>query len=400
MKVLQMTTYDVETPDHGGKLRSHHIRRSLRSKYCVETLSFEWTDRNDTSSLAVKLDQQRWIEFGINGMLADWGICTFLDNVQPCYEQVCQRVRDFSPDIILLEQPFLWPLVERFFNDGVLSREVKVIYSSHNIEVMMKKTIYHEHYPADLAEKYIATVDNLERDIIKACAGAIAVSDVDATYITDVSPDTAVKVYFNGHSRPVHGPEDNKWTAQFAHRDTNWVFVGSWHPPNINGLRDLVMALARLKHDNHFALWVLGSVGRGLAATTPGFDASDYPWLHLTGMVSADDIDSALLCSSGIVLPIWEGGGSNLKTAQALLSAKCILGAEFSFRAFEHVADEPGISLVKDADSLAQLLVDTRPENQYPRSQEVSALEWDAVLQSLPDFIDGIINPGKEVSSL
>ncbi|BDS22413.1 TPA: glycosyltransferase [Klebsiella quasipneumoniae] len=396
MKILQMATYDVERPDHGGKLRSHHIRRSLRTQFNVETLSFEWDEKVDASSLSVRLDQNRWTEFGISGMLSDWGICNFLEKDEKCYEQVCRNVHKFDPDIILLEQPFLWPLVERFFDDGTLARNVRVIYSSHNIEVIMKRQIYQDLFSPEIAKKYTDYVDNIEKGVIKACSGAIAVSEIDAAYITRLNPDAPVKIYFNGHSKPKNGPEDKKWQSRFENRDANWVFVGSWHPPNINGLRDLVMALAQKEGEKNFALWALGSVGNGLVATTPGFDAKDYPWLHITGLVSAEDIDSAILCSSGIVLPIWEGGGSNLKTAQALLSTKCILGAEFSFRAFEHVTSEPGVFLVKDADSLANLVTETRPERHYARSEEVYALEWERVLQSLPDFVLKIIDSGKE----
>ncbi|MFP1825605.1 hypothetical protein [Lonsdalea quercina] len=396
MKILQMATYDVEQPDHGGKLRSHHIRRSLRSRFTVETLSFEWGEAQDVSSLSVKLDQRRWTEFGISGMLSDWGICVFLEKENSCYDRVRQHVRAFNPDMILLEQPFLWPLVERFFEDGTLGQHVKVIYSSHNIEVVMKRQIYRDLYSPEVAAKYTSYVDDLERGVIKACAGAIAVSELDAKYISKVSPGTPVQIYFNGHSRPVSGPEDKKWQSRFADRDANWVFVGSWHPPNINGLRDLVMALSENNEDKNFALWVLGSAGNGLAATMPNFDPKDYPWLHIAGLVSAEDIDSAILCSSGIVLPVWEGGGSNLKTAQALLSAKCILGAEFSFRAFEHVAEEPGVFLVKDADSLARLVCETRPENHYVRSDAVDSLEWRHVLRSLPDFISKLQDTSKE----
>ncbi|AVF37022.1 hypothetical protein [Rahnella sikkimica] len=396
MKILQMATYDVEQPDHGGKLRSHHIRRSLRTQFTVETLSFEWNDEEDASSLSVQLDQNRWAEFGISGMLSDWGICVFLEKSEKCYEQVCRNVRAFSPEIILLEQPFLWPLVERFINDGTLSPSVKVIYSSHNIEVVMKRQIYQDLFSPEIAKQYTDYVDNIERGVINYCSGAIAVSEIDAKYINKISPGTQVQIYFNGHSRPQNGPEDKKWQSRFANRDANWVFVGSWHPPNINGLRDLVISLSRQEGDKDFAMWVLGSVGNGLAATTPNFDAKDYPWLNITGLVSAEDIDSAILCSSGIVLPIWEGGGSNLKTAQALLSTKCILGSEFSFRAFEHVLDEPGVFLVKDADSLAKLVTETHPEPNYIRSEKVYALEWERVLQTLPNFVLKIFDSSEE----
>lgn len=391
-----MTTYDIEQPDHGGKLRSHHIRRSLRTSFDVETLSFEWQDKDDASTFAIKLNQQRWSEFGINGIICDWGINLYLDNVDHLYKQICTHIEKFNPDVIMLEQPFLWPLAKKLSNDKVLSGDIKIIYSSHNIEFSMKHQVYQESFLPEVAIKYAEYVDNIERNVIKECDGALAVSSLDADYITEVSLNARVKIYANGHSRPIHGVEDNKWEARFSDRDINWVYVGSWHPPNINGLRDLVLALSRIKEEKNFALWVLGGVGNALIATTPDFDIADYPWLKITGLVSAEDIDSAILCSNGVVLPVWEGGGSNLKTSQALLSSKCILGAEFSFRSFEKYAHENGVFLVKDADNLAQLLNTIHPDQCYDRSKEVDALEWEGVLQSLPDYIHEIVLSTKE----
>lgn len=389
MKILQMTTYGVDFPDHGGKLRSHHIRKALRTTFDVQTLSFEWHDIENADSLSATLNKSRWSEFGIDGMLSDWGICTYLEKDEKFYARVCEHVRSYSPDVILLEQPFLWPLVERFLQDGVVSAATKVIYSSHNVEVVMKRKIYQDLYSSDLALHYTSYVDRIEQGVIKACSAGIAVSEKDANYINEISPETPVRVYLNGHSLLSSSPEDEKWRARFATQDKNWVFVGSWHPPNINGLSDLVSALAELEGGvGSMALWVLGSAGNGLLATVEGFCAENYPWLKIMGPVSSDDIESAILCSNGVVLPVWEGGGSNLKTAQALLSGKCVLGANFSFRGFEHCVDEPGVFLADDADRLASLMIDTNPADRYVRGDAVRALEWECVLKTLPGFVN------------
>jgi hypothetical protein len=388
MNILQMTTYDVDKPDHGGKLRCHHIRRALRQHFDVQTLSFEWGDGFDASTMCVMLDKARWETIGIDVPLSDWGICTYLEKDNACYQKVCSLLSEYAPDVILLEQPFLWPLLERLMQDAVIPTDVKLIYSSHNIEIGMKRKIYKDFYAPDVAFRYVEYVDSMEKAAILTCTAAMAVSSVDAAYVNAFSPGKPVRVFLNGHVQPAPTPEDEKWEARFAAQRNNWVYVASWHPPNINGLRDLVMALARYSDSMEgIVLWVLGGVGNGLKATTPGFRQEDYPWLRILGLVSGDDIESAILSSSGVVLPIWEGGGSNLKTAQALLSEKCVLGSEFSFRGFEHCAQEPGVMLAPDADGLAKLLVTTAPQALYPRSDNVQALKWERILESLPAFI-------------
>lgn len=391
MKILQITTYDIENPDHGGKIRSHYIRKSLRRKYEIETLSFEWRDAEDCSSLCAFLDQARWPMLGIEGVTCDWGIFTYLEKTSEAFATVAQNVRLFAPDVLLVEQPFLWPLAEKFLAQGVVSPSIKVIYSSHNIEVGMKCKIYSDVLSEEKAQQYTTYVDEMERGIIKSCVGALAVSVKDAEYIHELAPDTPVRVFLNGHTGPVATDVDTLWRAKFASRKTNFVFVGSWHPPNINGLKQLVEAMPTNIPSASFALWVLGNVGNGLKAI-PGFDVNRYPWLHLMGPVEARDIDAAILHASGVVLPIWEGGGSNLKTAQALLSGKCVLGSEFSFRGFEHCAHEPGVFLANDAVGLACLLTETEPEITYVRSAAVKGLEWDTILEPLPAYFAEILN--------
>ena len=139
------------------------------------------------------------------------------------------------------------------------------------------------------------------------------------------------------------------------------------------------------------ALWVLGSVGSCFLGEAVDFRQEDFPWLHILGPVSSDDITSAIMCSSGVILPLWEGGGSNLKTAQALLSGKCVLGSNFSFRGFEHFSNEPGVSLAPDAGGLARLLVEAHPLKKYSRTESVKLLTWEYVLETLPTFIHDVV---------
>lgn len=394
MKILQMATYNVDKPDHGGKLRCHHIRRVLRQHFDVQTLSFEWGDGFDASTMCVMLDEARGKAIGIDGPLSDWGICTYLEKEKVCYQKVCALLSEYAPDVILLEQPFLWPLLERLMQDAVIPTDVKLIYSSHNIEIGMKRKIYQDLYSVEVAVRHTEYVDRMEKAAIHTCLAAMAVSSADAAYVNAIAPEKPVRVFLNGHTQPTSTPEDEKWEARFATQEANWVYVASWHPPNINGLRDLVMALACYSSESMdgLALWVLGGVGDGLKATVPGFRQEDYPWLHILGPVSGDDIESAILSSSGVVLPIWEGGGSNLKTAQALLSGKCVLGSEFSFRGFEHCAHEPGVMLAPDAEGLAKLLVTTSPSQMlYGRSDNVQKLKWERILESLPVFIHATV---------
>lgn len=389
MKILQMATYDVERPDHGGKLRSHHMRKALKSRFMVETLSFEWSDHEDAATLQVLLDQSMWGDLGLNGLVIDWGICTYLDHRDDLYYAISKKVKAYSPDVLLMEQPFLWPLAQRFLQDGTIDPGAKIIYNSQNIEVGMKRKIYFDAFPQETAEKYTQYVNALETGIIHHAHGALAVSECDANYISEHT-NIPIRVFANGHTRPKHNDQDDKWSRFFADYRVNWVFVGSWHPPNINGLRDLLAAMPVTVDSNQFALWILGSAGNGLLSLE-GFRREDYPYLKVLGPVSGEDIDAAIMNSSGVVLPIWEGGGSNLKTAQALLSCKCIVGADFSFRGFESFVNEDGVFLGETPAEVSRLICESNPANSYKRSEAVASLEWDYVTKELAAYLAEIV---------
>ena len=53
-------------------------------------------------------------------------------------------------------------------------------------------------------------------------------------------------------------------------------------------------------------------------------------------------------------MPIWEGGGSNLKTAQALVSGKYILSTNYAFRGYEEFASTESLLLTDDAKSFVK----------------------------------------------
>jgi len=390
LKILQLTTYDIDSPDHGGKLRCSHIRTSLRTRFNVETLSFEWGSKCDSSSFKIQLDQGKMAESGIDGLTVDLGIWTYLKGAQDLMSRLSEMIQSYSPDIIWLEQPFLWPLVEWLYSNSVVDSKTLMINSTHNIEVRMKQKFYEDNYPAEIAMKYTKLVDEMEKRATNAAVASIAVSRADADYFESLNGGDHVAIFPNGHTVPAYNNKNAKWKSFFSDSEVNWVFVGSWHPPNVNGLRDLAHAMLKNIKSGKFAVWVLGGAGNGLEAIQ-SFEVNSFPWLRIMGPVTADDIDAAILESSGVVLPLWEGGGSNLKTAQALLSGKCIVASKFAFRGFEDCVCEPGVFLASEPMDLGELLLMTKPEKYYARGKIVHDFEWSSILSGLPDFVERVI---------
>ncbi|WP_133118090.1 hypothetical protein [Burkholderia ubonensis] len=387
-KILQVTTYPIDHPDHGGKLRAFHIRKSLREKFRVETLSFSLGQGDSVAGLNVCLDHDACMQVVKHGYLADWGINEYLESRPELKARVMSAVAEFSPDIVMLEQPFMWPLIEEMLRDRVIGNAL-VIYSSQNNECALKKGVYEGIFNEADAELNLSRVAEIESGIAKRADLSLAVTEEDVEYLKSMAPETDVLLYRNGHQGIDDAPAKSRWQQKFKDYERNWVFVGSWHPPNIDGLHALIEGGVNDLPSGRLKVWVFGNAGPGLMATY-NLKESDLPNFSIQGLAETDEINSAITAATGVVLPVWGGGGSNLKTAQALLSGKTVVGSKYAFRGFENYMGEPGVFLF---DSPAELVggMDSVRANEsfYGRPNAERDLKWENLLSDLPGKIEG-----------
>ncbi|MFA8393867.1 hypothetical protein ACEPUD_27545 [Burkholderia ubonensis] len=386
-KILQVTTYPIDHPDHGGKLRSFYIRKSLREKFCVETLSFSLGQGDSIEGLGVNLDHDGCMQVIKNGYLADWGINDYLENRPELKARIVSAVKAFSPDIVLIEQPFMWPLIEEMLRSRVIG-DALVVYSSHNNEYALKKSVYEGIFQGGDLELNLARVAEIECGIAQRADLSLAVTEGDVEYLKSMAPETDVLLYRNGHQGINDAPAKSRWQQKFKDYERNWVFVGSWHPPNIDGLHALIAGGINDLPSGRLKVWVFGNAGPGLMATY-GLKESDLPNFSIQGLAETDEINSAIAAATGVVLPVWGGGGSNLKTAQALLSGKTVVGSKYSFRGFENYMSEPGVFLFESPAELVGGMGSVKMDEPYSRPNVERDLKWENLLSDLPGKIEG-----------
>jgi hypothetical protein len=129
------------------------------------------------------------------------------------------------------------------------------------------------------------------------------------------------------------------------------TFIGSAHPPNLKGFLEMI------GDDTSFLpksakIVLAGGVSDYLRSAYK----FAYPGRHtfwknivLLGRINEDKLAGLIHESEVILLPITSGGGSNLKTAEAILSGKKVVSTKFAFRSLEkytelpnlHIADTP-----------------------------------------------------------
>jgi hypothetical protein len=101
------------------------------------------------------------------------------------------------------------------------------------------------------------------------------------------------------------------------------------------------------------------------------------------GFVDDLALDALIANTSAILLPIEYGGGSHLKTAEALVSRRPIIGTTNSFRGFRHFQHLPQVTIADTPEQFEAaiqraLAATDRPDPDLPVPKEVL---WEATLQ-------------------
>jgi glycosyltransferase involved in cell wall biosynthesis len=116
--------------------------------------------------------------------------------------------------------------------------------------------------------------------------------------------------------------------------------------------------------------------------------------VYLAGRVSEDSLQGLLKDCDVILLPITEGGGSNLKTAEAIIADKPIVATTHAFRSYEKFIDElPNIYIADTPEAFQQSILAAVKNKPIVRSQEQKAVAesvlWVSVLEGLADISGG-----------
>ena len=232
----------------------------------------------------------------------------------------------------------------------------------------------------EITSKAADMVRQLEVEIIKKADYAIVVSEEEAAFIKSNNNDCVVTVRNNGNGHITH--KLRQQTTKINYANDSYIFIGSAHPPNIEGLTIILHKLKEQSIKSEFVLKIIGSVGLVRAI----IDASQQCLcsnILILGILDVDQLIYEIENSKGILLPIFSGGGTNLKTAEALLSHKYIVGTSKSFRGYENFRNEEGVKIIDDVNEMILHMTTFNPKNIYNRSDAIASLTWENIFKDI-----------------
>jgi glycosyltransferase involved in cell wall biosynthesis len=352
-RILVLAPWPFRKPQNGGQLRCAAVAQAYRDAgHVVHTTAFYDANRTRPDEIwsgdvpitpgVGKAMQEAPAGTAASG-LAFWEAVAAADDSFAAFAAAAQ---EFKPDVLQFEEPFLWPVVRRLRAEGLLDN-VLLVHSSYNFETAAWLDLQTAGAVVDTLT--LRDIAALEKEIAISCDLIITVSESDAREFYALG---AAKVCVAGNGTAELHPQRTTRVLD-AYRPSGMphaLFVSSAHPPNAHGLVELAAA-ASGNPIRDGEIFICGQVGplirsaRHFRQATAVLDRARY-----LGWVDNGLRDALYSSARVVILPKTLGGGSNLKTAEALASGRPIVATSIAFRGFEAFAELPGITISDDAD--------------------------------------------------
>lgn len=357
MRVLLLSTYPASATDSGGVLRLRALNAQLGADghethvLAVVTPDVEATPTGPGET-TLRIARQHFSQDdvhapGYHDMLT--GLRCLRDEALVAYAE--KLVATMKPDIVLIEQPFLIGLAERL----CAVRGCPLVYSAANLEAALKRDLvalvpqFYRH-PEDL----LALVQEAERRAVRRAALTIAIAPGMVPTLREWGA-VRTAVFGNGTraaaaSAAAPGSSEVKAMLAQSHRVCFGCF-GSAYWPNVEGVAAVLWpSLAFLSPDAR--LVSTGQLNLDIRAHRSyqrGAAINDSRMIGL-GHLAAGDFHQLVGACDALLLPVFVGSGSPLKSADALATGRPVLMSRAMAAGYEEIiaACPDGVTIVDD----------------------------------------------------
>ena len=349
-RVLVLTTYPIKNPQHGGQKRTDAIVSAYRaSNFLVEHSAVFYKGfytNYEKYDIPLSLaSEQLMNQSPLTGDIV-CGEAIYQD--PKVKKKITDLLKIFQPQIIHVEQPFpylgLKPLLKE------LNINPKIVFGSQNVEAPMKREILEgANVPEPQIAEAVKIIEDIEAELTQDSELVAACTTEDLNEHAKLKARKLVLAPNGISAITTNNQAMQYWQKIFKNIGVKQkvLFVGSAHPPNWAGFLSMVgKGLGFMPHDSRIVL--AGSIcdyfDREISADAPNIEDATF-WLraYSAGRLSEARLGALIKQSDVILLPITEGGGSNLKTAEAIIANKKVVTTTHALRSFEWFKDFPNV---------------------------------------------------------
>ena len=283
---------------------------------------------------------------------------------------------DDVPDAIIFDHPWLWTEAKKL---KYIFPNVKLIHSSHNIEFLLKSDLL-KGLDQNSKIEAVKYVRGIEEKIAQECDLILCVTELDKLWFQN-----------NGAKEVIAANNGTLTTPQRVFSTNKYALViGSGHPPNVEGSIKYLYDATEWMPENSRLIYVgsmcddlRGKVGREI-------DLVKNTEVVFLGVRSDEELNKLISSANVILLPIPYGGGSNLKTAEAICSGRPIVGTTKSFREFDDFIGSRNTIVEDDIDSFKEAcfnFIEEKLPTVYRYGHE--KLLWKSTLEPFRKYLAG-----------
>lgn len=240
--------------------------------------------------------------------------------------RICKKINENNYYMVFIDNSIFGKLTKKIKN---IKPEIKVITFYHDVKKNLCKQWLKE-YGIKYLPDYIVNIYNESLNV--------KYSDVNITL--NKRENLMFKKYYK-HDSDLQIPiylKDNLNNIEFSNCDNNskfnLLFVGAYYYPNIKGIEWLIKNVISKVDENI----VLNIVGRGMERLKDELDLQGIEHrLNIIGEV--DDLGKCYITADLVVEPIFDGAGMKVKTAEALMYGKNIVGTIEAFEGYTELVD-------------------------------------------------------------
>lgn len=400
-RILIIGTYPIHPAMHGGQKRTSAIIAKYRElghevKY-VSICTPGNYPRYSASDLRVNDDAMRKTHKLPSPTFTELITCREAAKDLRIVKKFKSIVSSFKPTAIQYEQGYGYEFTRSIKGESGIEG-VNAIFSSHNVEWMMKRDIaLSEGCANEGIDQYVTAVRDLEVDLLERSSYTIAVSKADASiYAESTLKPIKFIIAHNGINPLQPTPHAEEFWRELYNRENVTkvaVFIASAHPPNLHGFRTLIDGIGFLPFS--YRIVIAGGVSDILKQMVKKTSDIQLATLRnrviLAGRLSEEKLQGLISTADVVILPILEGGGSNLKTAEALVSAKPVVATSHAYRSYEEYRELPNTYIADDPVGFQQATLRALDSPYRQRTEKqaraVSKVLWEQCLQPLEQIL-------------
>ena len=350
-KILVLATYSIFPPRGGGQHRLYNLYKNLAKQFDITVLSLvefgkPHTDNyleNGLRTICIpQSEKHARLQWDVEKKLK-LGLFDVLSIENAIYStKYVERVEEFGQisDIIVCSHPYLFNLVKK--------ENVKqtVVYDSIDIEFIQKGAYLKK---SNVKNRLIDLIWDIEKRACKESDMIFAISSEEKKALSKLYdiPIEKILVVPNGvdTKRIIFYTKEEKSKQKQLLSLSNYttvLFIGSWHPPNLEALEFVVNKLAPKRKDCIFL--IVGSINDYYKSQS----WKKYPKNVLSfGVVSELEKIEIYKAADLAINPMMSGSGTNLKMLDYMASGIPIISTPIGARGLE-IEDSVIVSELED----------------------------------------------------